>query len=141
MKPAIITSLLLLTVSLTLLGCSTSDSPTAPAPQIDTAPPSVPTGLTAAASRPTALISSAELNWRDNTADSDFQGFMVYRLAFGQSWPLTETPLQTTRFVDLTPFQGGTTYAVTAVDLSGNESAWTTVRYGYPIEYPDVTSQ
>ncbi len=137
MKSAvIITGILLLTASLALSGCSVSEGiTTAPTAATDTAPPAVPTGLAAAAGRATV-----ELDWHANTADHDFLGFLVYRLAFGQAWPLTDTPVQLIHFTDHAPLRGGATYGVTSVDLSGNESAWATVRYNYPPDYPDITN-
>lgn len=125
-----LTMLLLVAALTTLAGCSGADSGTdsvvGPRSAIDTAPPAVPTGLSATSGR-----STVKLSWRPNTTDPDFQGFLVYRVAFDQTWPLNETPVQDPRYVDAAPLRGYAIYAVTSVDAQGNESAWTRIQYNY----------
>ncbi len=82
-----------------------------------------------------------KLVWLPNVTDADIQGFHVYRMAFGQTWPLTEAPVAGTRYVDRAPLLGSAIYAVTAVDVQGNESAWTQIRYNYDPSDADVDSQ
>jgi len=86
---------------------------------VDTAPPAVPTNLNA--SNHQAWVKIA---WDANTVDSDFFGFNVYRHVFGGSYLITESPLQDSYFIDYYPLRKGCVYAVTAIDESGNESAW-----------------
>lgn len=109
-------------LGLTMTGCG-SDSPTAlletPAIVLDTAPPAVPTGLSAALDN-----SHVKVGWQPNTTDEDFAGFMLYRVAFGQAWPMFNSPWSGTNYVDTSPLNVSCSYAVTAFDLSGNESAW-----------------
>ena len=112
------------------------ESVVAPQAAIDTAPPAVPTGLNAATGR-----STVKLAWQPNVTDADMQGFHVYRMAFGQTWPLTETPVTGTGFVDRAPLLGYAIYAVTAVDEQGNESAWTQIRYNFNPSDVAVDSQ
>lgn len=123
---------LLVLASVSLGGCSSSDNLIAPTAAIDTAPPAVPTGLAASSGR-----STVKLSWHRNTLDTDLQGYMVYRLAFGQAWPLTDSPIADMKFMDRSPINGYSTYAVYSVDTSGNESAWTTIRYNYQPEYEE----
>ncbi len=128
------TTLTMITFMATVLilsGCSSSNSGSvvAPVATLDTAPPAVPTGLAASTGR-----SSVKLSWHANTTDPDFQGFLVYRLAFDQTWPLNEVPVADPKYVDIAPLLGYAVYAVTSVDANGNESAWTRISYNY---YPD----
>jgi len=126
LKTAVLATIFI-TASLALTGCSQSGSIAAPQAAIDTAPPAIPTGFSAM-TRP----STVKLSWRPNTTDADFQGFMVYRLAFGQTWPLLDTPTQATAFLDRNPLRGPATYAITAIDLAGNESALVEIDVNLP---------
>jgi hypothetical protein len=101
-------------------GCGSSTKiPTA----IDTAPPAVPTGLTAA-----YLADGVAMNWAPNTTDADFAGFVVRRTAHGKVTLLVDAPRDITQFTDPAPMLGClNTYAVSALDLTGNESAVVTV--------------
>lgn len=129
--------LAILTMGFCLGGCSQdSESLIAPQAAIDTAPPAVPTGLNAATGR-----STVKLAWLPNVTDADLQGFHVYRMAFGQTWPLTDGPVAGTGYVDRAPLLGSAIYAVTAVDRQGNESAWTQIRYNYDPSDVDVDNQ
>jgi hypothetical protein len=114
-------------------GCS-SDSPTTVDPEpvvvIDTAPPAVPTSLNA-----TSADRWVKLLWDDNTVDSDFQGFNVYRRTASGDYLISDTLLQEPRFIDYYPLRRGSVYAVTAVDETGNESAWVTVNYVTPLHH------
>ncbi len=84
---------------------------------IDTFPPAVPTGLTASAGAGTV-----ELAWERNT-ETDFRGYRVYRaLEAGPFTRLTDN-VDTPVFTDRTATPGKKyRYAVSSVDLSGNES-------------------
>jgi len=89
-------------------------------PSSDTTPPSVPTGLSAAA----ATECQVSIDWLDNT-ESDLSGYTVYRslAAIGPFTVLTTTS-GTSTHIDTT-VTGGTEYfySVSAIDVSGNESA------------------
>jgi hypothetical protein len=115
----------ILVMGLVLPGCSDSDDPVAPPPP-DTAPPAMPAGLVACPG-----CETVKLSWRPNTTDTDLAGYFVYRLAFGETWILTDEPVTEARFIDRAPLPGGATYAVAAVDVMGNESARLHFRYNY----------
>ncbi len=122
-------ALALLVVGLALISCSDSD-PVAP-PVIDSAPPAVPTGLVAFSSR-----AYVRLTWDANTTDTDFGGFRVYRVSGEQSTLLSATLFTSPAFLDLDPVAGCIVYAVAAVDVAGNESAW--LRFAYNCADTDV---
>jgi len=97
-------------------GCS-DDNPVTPS-TIDTAPPAVPSNLTADYSKSIAVIS-----WAQNTVDSDLAGFVVTRDNRGSTDELISTPTLMSSFNDIAPQPGVSTYHVSAVDLAGNRSA------------------
>lgn len=83
----------------------------------DITPPGVPsvTGYT-------VKDQKVALNWRP-IASYDLAGYNVYRQVGGKQMKLTATPLQLPTFVDQTPPVGKSlSYAVTAIDQTGNES-------------------
>jgi len=105
-------------------GGSDPAAPAAPAGVVDTAPPAVPTNLTA-----TVATNVVKLRWDPDTVDADLAGYLVYELMGEGSHLLTETPVPEARWVDHYPPAGPCRYAVSAVDAAGNESAWQTVNY------------
>jgi len=120
MKPFKILRLaLLLVLCLTINACSDSDSP-GTITAIDTAPPALPTGLQSVSENNIIKIS-----WDPNTTDSDFSGFLVYRMAYDQTWLLTPVAISATKFIDPAPLPGRCTYGITSIDTNGNESART----------------
>ncbi len=126
-----IKALVLMTLALaalTMAGCE-SDSPLAPAPitsepVLDTAPPAVPTGLAAAPNQRTVKVT-----WDANVLDEDFEGFMVYRVVWGNWSPMLDLPQMDNLWIDDHPVDVACTYAVTALDSRGNESAWAAVNF------------
>lgn len=87
---------------------------------LDTAPPSAPTGVTAAVE-----ASGVRVQWAPNP-EADLRGYHVHRAlaAKGLFARLTTTPVTLESFVDATPPDTLLAwYAITAVDASGNESA------------------
>lgn len=88
----------------------------------DTTAPAAPTGVAA-----TASDSSVRLTWTANT-EADLAGYNVYRSTTGTPSPATASPLNGTLltaagYTDTTASNGTTyTYAVAAVDTSGNTS-------------------
>ena len=125
-------------LGLNLAGCGSDTTPTdLTAPIVmDTTPPAVPTGLSAA-----AVDFHVKIGWLPNTTDLDFAGFMVYRLAFGQTWPLLDSPTTETSFLDDSPLNRPCGYAVTAIDQSGNESAWLQVHFQGVPTWPELTEE
>lgn len=123
--------LLLVAATGALVGCgSSSKSPTA----IDTAPPAVPTGLYA-----TRAAGGVTISWAPNTTDADFAGFRLVRTARDQESILIDSPEDVTEYVDPAPVPGTTSvYAVTAVDINGNESAYATVLVTIPYVHVDA---
>ncbi len=84
---------------------------------LDKFPPAVPAGLTA-----TAGSGSVELSWERNI-ESDFRGYRVYRAAetgpFVRLAENVDTPVYSDKTVDANKKYR---YAITSVDLKGNES-------------------
>ncbi len=68
-------------------------------------------------------------------------GFMLYRIAFGQTWPLLDAPTTDTRFMDESPLHRPCSYAVTAVDEMGNESAWLEIHFQGMMDRPELDNQ
>lgn len=130
-------SILIILLAGMMAGCGDENlsptSMTGTAVVLDTAPPAIPTGLAAA---PTG--SMVKIRWEPNVTDLDLAGFLVYRLAFGNSYILTESPLQDNFYIDPAPLRTGCIYAVTAVDQDGNESPWQMVAYDSQPELPDL---
>lgn len=112
---------------LAMNGCS-DDSPVAPELESpayrDYSPPAAPTGLSAA-----AVGSKVKVAWLPSTTDDDLAGYMVYRVAFGQNWPMLDAPTTETRFMDTSPLIRPCHYAVMAIDINGNESSWQMVPF------------
>jgi chitodextrinase len=116
-------SMALTTTSGTAMSLSSRESGAATAPRLvvstgtastDTAPPSVPTGLTAVASQ-----DSIALSWSASSDDVGVAGYGVYR--DGGSTAIGSTA--GTGFTDTGPSPGTThTYRVDAVDAAGNRS-------------------
>jgi fibronectin type 3 domain-containing protein len=117
-------SIVLLSISGLLLGCSSDDTTLAPT-ATDEAPPAAVSGLTA------TLTSSGDvaLRW-DASTQPNLRGYNVYRHNPSQSaiGTLNASPLTDNRYVD-TGAQSDAVYEymVTAVSARGLESAFTTV--------------
>jgi len=85
---------------------------------VDKFPPEVPAGLTA-----TAAGNTIELAWQGNT-EPDFRGYNVYRSVGGGAFEkITPMPIESPVYSD-TKVETGKMYhyALTALDLAGNES-------------------
>jgi hypothetical protein len=95
-------------------------------PTIDTAPPAPPTGVSCA-----NLASTVKVSWEAGDHDVDFVGIRLTRTAANGTVVLVDQPVDIDRWVDDHPFAGVATYAVTAVDEEGNESAAATVVHEY----------
>ena len=121
----IVTLGLIALVSLAFMGCSDDDSPVVvipPAP--DTAPPAVPSNLSADFDGV-----SAEIAWDANTVDSDLAGFLVYKTHYSDDEVvLVGVPTLVTSITDNDILAGINEYHVTAVDEVGNQSAYATVQ-------------
>ncbi len=126
-----ITLVTIIISSLTMIGCE-ADNVLAPASSavvvIDTAPPATPTGLAAMATE----NNHVKLAWDANVTDADLHGFMVYRVIWGDHYPMLTLPIQENTWVDDNPVNIACTYVVTALDGSGNESAWAAINYFGP---------
>jgi hypothetical protein len=107
-------------VMLAAAGCSDSDS----APSVvDLAPPAVPTDLGAVYTNDVVKVS-----WAPNVEDADFAGFKLSRIFGGSELQLINTPTNLTQYIDGDASTTGLyQYRVTAVDHSGNESAYASV--------------
>jgi chitodextrinase len=104
---------------------SAADSGTAP---VDTTPPAVPTGLAA-----TPGDAQVALSWTANT-ESDLAGYRLYRDGVGVYDGAAAT------FTDTTVTNGTAySYAVSAYDTSGNESAQSTAVQATPTAPADTT--
>ncbi len=123
----IIGLLALTLVAITITGCSDDSSPVAVIPSepvIDTAPPAIPTGLSAA-----ATDNRVKIDWDENVLDADLYGFMVYRVVWGTRYPMLNLPQQETQWIDDHPVNVACTYVVTSLDQACNESAWAAVNF------------
>lgn len=96
-----------------------SSPATANALRPDVAPPAPPAGLTA-----TASTTGINLVWSAN-AEADLAGYNVYRSqsASGPFARINASPVATTSYQDTLAPQGTSFYQITALDLSGLESA------------------
>jgi hypothetical protein len=84
---------------------------------LDTFPPAVPAGVTAVAG-----VSAIELAWERNTED-DFAGYFIYRSTDGGAFERIAGPIDAPTYSDRAVAAGKKySYAVTAIDKSGNES-------------------
>ena len=84
----------------------------------DTFPPAVPAGVTGVAG-----VGANELAWERNTED-DFAGYNVYRSVDGGEFARVAGPLDSPTYSDRAVDAGKKySYAVTAIDKTGNESA------------------
>ena len=115
--------------ALGLAGCSSNEIDKTPT-NVDTAPPAVPTQLTGS-----SWQSQITITWAPNTTDTDFAGFNIYRDTGTRVMSLTNPPLTTNMYRDANPVAGYNTYQVTAVDLSGNESAQATIEVNLQPDY------
>lgn len=110
-------------------GCGDgSDSTTAPGGNqpVDTVPPAVPVNLQVSANLGFAPA-SIQVVWDEN-AEPDLAGYVLQRsLDRGATWvDLTTTPLLSSDYLDV--YHSRADYRVAAVDLSDNESAFSTPR-------------
>lgn len=124
--------------TLAFTGCESDNilAPVADSPIVlDTAPPTVPTGLAAAP----AKNENVKVSWDANVLDEDFHGFMVYRVIWGDHFPMLTLPTQENIWIDDHPVNIACTYVVTALDESGNESAWAAVNYYGQEDRPNIS--
>jgi hypothetical protein len=85
---------------------------------LDTFPPEVPAGVTAAAG-----VSTIELEWERST-EADFKGYNVFRSVDGAPFEKVASLLEAPTYSDMNVQPGKTyRYQVSAVDLLNNESA------------------
>lgn len=104
-----------------LAGCG-NDDVTRPPVVVDTAPPAVPVGLYGE-----MMGTQVMVHWAPNTTDADLAGYMIYRVNRSRVAVMCDDPVTEAWYLDGRPMIGENTYRVTAVDLNGNESAYTTV--------------
>jgi hypothetical protein len=96
---------------------SLASDPAAMPTLVDTFAPDVPAGITAVAG-----VNTIELEWERNT-ESDFKGYNVFRSVDGAPFEKVASSIEAPTYSD-TNVQTGKTYryAISAVDLAGNES-------------------
>lgn len=111
-----ILTLMLVALTAFAVGCS-DDNPVTPS-TVDTAPPAVPSDLTADFGG-----SQATISWAPNTVDQDLAGYLVTRENSGVTDTLVASPEMITTYADPAPKRGVSTYHVIAVDRAGNQSA------------------
>ncbi len=112
-----------------------NDSNVVSATPTDTIPPAAPTGLTAISGN-----SNVILDWNNNS-ESDMNGYNVYRstASSGPYTKLNDTLLTSSAYNDNTALNGTTYYyAVTAVDIASNESAYLTPVSATPGVYVEL---
>lgn len=127
---------LVATVALVVIGCSSnSSSPVDPDPGEDLTPPASPSSLWAQ-----AVGSRVNLTWRQNT-ESDMGGYIIYRMVDSMTWEACSAS-DSARYSDTVESEGLhiARYRVSAVDRSGNESAYSvTVEVLIDNSVPDIT--
>lgn len=118
-------------------GCGDDGGPVTP---VDSIPPSAPRGLTTITGD-----ENVTLIWRSNT-EADLEAYNVYWSFNGSDFNLTATTADT-NFVDFDVRNGETVYyAVSAFDLSGNESALSIATFdtprpaGYDVQLSDANT-
>jgi hypothetical protein len=107
-------------------GCS-DDSPVS---LTDTAPPAVPTDVTAVYASSDGYV---ELNWAENTVDADYAGVRISRIYAGQTTVLTDAVYTESSYRDYNGLPGTNVYEVSAVDQNGNQSAAAAVSVDLPV--------
>lgn len=127
-RKTLMSVLMLGCLALAAAGCSDDSTPTAVR---DTAPPAVPSDLTA-----DAYLGTVAVSWAPNTTDADFAGFTVDRTCNGVTVSIVSLPQNITSIDDEHPEPGYNVYSVSAVDRNGNESAYATV--GVLVQYQHV---
>ena len=75
-KKFILTLLCITAMTFVVVGCGGDDDPAPVAPPVDTAPPALPSGVSAQFS---AEAQTATISWDQNVTDNDFAGFLVAR--------------------------------------------------------------
>jgi hypothetical protein len=131
-RKTLMSVLMLGCLALAAAGCSDDDS--SPTAVRDTAPPAVPTDLTA-----DAYLGTVAVSWAPNTTDADFAGFIVDRTCNGVTVSIVSQPQNITSIDDGNPEPGYNVYSVSAVDRNGNESAYATV--GVLVQYQHSPGQ
>ncbi len=87
-------------------------------PGVDTTPPAIPTGLSG-----TGLDCAIDLTWSPNS-EADLAGYRLYRAVTGGARTVLADGLGFASFLDSTTENGiSYDYTVSAIDLTGNESA------------------
>jgi len=109
-------------LAMALAGCSSDNDTTAPRVVPDTAPPAVPAAIEGYVHDSTVLV-----QWSPNVTDADLAGYKVYRMAGDRAVALTAEPVAANSYTDAHAPEGQQEYRVTAVDVSGNESAYQSV--------------
>jgi hypothetical protein len=126
-KKLILILLCVIAMTFVVVGCGGDDDKSPAAPPVDTAPPALPSGLSAQYSQDSQ---SATVSWDQNVTDSDFAGFLVSRSSYDmQPEALVSEPQAANSYQDNDLGTAGrvVTYYVYAVDESGNVSAASTV--------------
>ena len=136
MRKALTLFALVAVVALVAVGCSSdsTSSPVDPDPGEDLTPPASPSSLWAQANG-----SRVALTWRQNS-ESDLGGYMIYRMVDSNVWEAASASVDS-RFVDTIDEEGLhiARYRVSAVDRSGNESAYSvTVEVLIDNSVPDI---
>ena len=117
-----VTLLVAMAATALLAGCGSDSTTTLTA--IDAAPPAAPANL-----RAQDVDGCVSLVWDPNYLDADLAGYLVWRVARGQSRHLVPRPQPQTSYTDRAPTLGClNTYLVCAVDANGNQSALASVR-------------
>ena len=105
-------------LALALTGCSSDNDTTSPLTTVDTAPPAVPAQIEGYVHDSSVLV-----EWAPNMTDADLAGYKVYRMAGDRAVSMTSDPVATNSYMDERAPEGSVEYRVTALDVSGNESA------------------
>ncbi len=124
------------------VGCSSDESNLNSPINVDTVPPAIPGGISAAVATMDASQAGVRLTWDANVTDPDLAGYTVYRSdSSGSGFRAAHTsPITSNEWTDMHVQPSRTYYyRVTSIDSSNNESATSlSFQVSVPSTLPDL---